>query len=209
MNPSNADERPPRSRVAFQLFALFLLLVVTPAVSWFYLREGLAYRKDHLDQLSRLGPPPVKSWVPDTDARDGTASYEGQVSLVALVKDSILQREADRIFRLLHHQFDDREDVKFYTYLPGSARQHPIPQDTAQWKVFHIPDSMMQSWSALWKAPGAEMAPDLILIDPKGEMRRHMNLDTTVVLKNLVAEMAVLLPPKKVSKPQLKREAEK
>lgn len=209
MIPSNADERPPRSRVAFQLFALFLLLVLTPAVSWFYLREGLAYRKDHLDQLSRLGPPPVSSWVPDADARDGTDSYEGQVSLVALAKDSVLQREADRIFRLLHHQFDDREDVKFYTYLPGSAGQHPIPQDSIQWKVFHIPDSLMRSWSALWKAPGAERAPDLILIDPKGEMRRHINLDTTVVLKNLVAEMAVLLPPKKVNKPQLKREAEK
>jgi len=52
---SDEQQKPSRQRRILTLAALTLVLVVLPAISWFYLRGGLQWRKDAVAELGNFG----------------------------------------------------------------------------------------------------------------------------------------------------------
>ena len=204
-------ERPSRSRGAFQVIFLFLLLVVAPLGSWLYLRTGLSYRKDHLATLTEGSPIPAAAWMTNDGIPVSTSTWKDQISLVFFANDSLeLQRQIDQLALVLS-QFDDREDVLFYQV----SDQQPIdqtsyPADTAQWKVLTSISVKADPFRSFCQNIFPTDSEDKVfLVDRRGLLRQSFPIATREELTQLVEVVAILLPPRKLVHPELNRTKER
>ncbi len=204
-------ERPSRSRGAFQVIFLFLLLVVAPLGSWLYLRSGLAYRKDHLKALTDGSAIPAAIWKTNDGVTISTSNWTEQVSLILFADDSLeLKAQIDQLALVLS-QFDDREDVLFYQITDQQpVNQAYYPADTAQWKIL---TTMSVKADPFWSYCQASFPSDskdkIYLIDRRANLRQAFPIATKADLTQLVEVVAILLPPRKLNHPELNRTKER
>jgi len=204
-------ERPSRSRLVFRFLMLFLLLVLTPAVSWYYLSKGLDYRQEHLQHLDHFGQAPEGSWLSSDGVPISKADWQEQLSLICFLSEDPDPASVTPVLSRIHAQFDDREDVVIYqfVYIRDNVAVEPGP-DPLQWLVLPLPLSEWEELRGRWSAMlGKDVSDGVVLVDRKGELRQTFRLKDDAEMKRLVETVAVMLPPKKVDKPQLNREQEK
>lgn len=208
---SKNQGRPSRSRGAFQVIFLFLLLVVAPLGSWLYLRSGLAYRKDHLATLAEGSALPAAAWKTNDGMTVSTSDWQEQVSLVLFADDSLeLQNQIDKMALVLS-QFDDREDVLFYQVTDQQpVNQSSYPVDTAQWKILTTSSVEADPFRSFCQNAFPRDSGDRIfLIDRRANLRQAFPIATKDDLTQLVEVVAILLPPRKLVRPELNRTKER
>ncbi|MCP3930049.1 MAG: hypothetical protein GY705_13225 [Bacteroidetes bacterium] len=101
-----------------QAIALFLLLVVLPGGSWFYLRSGLNYHLDSLEALQDFGKPAEASIVAQNGEPFSSDWLLEKISLIGRWEPEMESTFPEVLLRLkkLQRQFDERKDVLFLLY---------------------------------------------------------------------------------------------
>ncbi len=155
--------------------ALFLLLVVVPFGSWYYLKSGLDYRKQ---ALSELLPKDSISL-----SQDSLSIFHGNTTILVLGQDT----SSFQVIRTIGKQF---EKVPYFQciFLDSTAADHgftPLPSGYAA--------------EALKKYRQA-----YLLIDTSATIRNVYNASKQDVQK-LIAHTAIVLPREKESDIELKR----
>lgn len=207
-------------RKTLQFVALFLLLVVFPLGSWYYLKMGLKYRRENLQELQDLGKQPLPA-VPDVFL--GTPlpsdSLQGRWVVTGFVDLSLNSQAASFATKLesLHEQFDERKEVFFLTYVQADSSQllgwlqnYKFFKDQTQCR-FAIGNAQQVEAAALALGLPKEWSGNtwMTLADEKQTLRRRYNIDQEEELKSLVKHIAILIPTITRDSPMLKREKEK
>lgn len=206
-----ASERPSRTRLAFQVFMLLLLLVITPAISWVYLRKGLDYRQEHLAVLDRMGPVRPGTWTNALGEPVSTETWKEQLTLVYLSGKDLPMDQRLPLLHRIESQFSDRPDVVLVHFMDQIDWERlEGGRDTPDWQVVPLGSEdlalLRQGWT---KDLGREAGDRIILIDRHGQVRAMFDPASAAEVRSLVEVTAVMLPPKKVDRPTVQRESEK
>ena len=207
---AESGQRSSRRGLVIQIILLALLLLVTPYVSWRYLSEGLEYRKSNLQGLSDLGSFPKLHWMSLEGDTLKSSDWTDHLGLVALSESPGLASDLEDPLARIREQFQDRPDVGIYHFVPALGQQDSLVKsfpvgltslDSAQFASLQgflvgLPDFTSAS-------------QPVILVDRAGRVRKVFDVSKHSDLQYLARVVAILLPPKKVEKPVLKREVEK
>lgn len=192
-----------------QLFLLSLLLLVTPYVSWRYLSDGLQYRKDNLQGLSDLGQLPNISWLSVEGDTVRTDDWQDHIALIVLSDSPGTAAACDGPLLRIREQFQDRGDVGIYHFrnagmldsVAGTYPEGMVELDSTSYQAIVVFTRGLPDYRKASQA--------LILVDRHHRVRKVFDISKHSDLQYLARVVAILLPPKKVEKPVLKREAEK
>lgn len=116
---------------------LFLILIILPAGSWYYLTTGYNYHKVLVNELKEdFGNVADYSATQANGQSFDFKSIEGNTAVVHFMGENAVQNDYlwGRIEKL-HEQFDDRNDIKFVSHIANNAGETFLSKDTAQWKV--------------------------------------------------------------------------
>ena len=207
----SSSARPPRTRVVVQYLFLFALLVAAPVISWLYLRTGLDYRKEHLAKLSDYGEvAPMRLLTADQE-EVFTGDWNGVMHVITIASTTGNYQQQVKALEPIHSQFDDQPNIKFWSILTDSLSVPAPSPDTAQWRLVTGPKEPVQALSDRLKGLAGEMSAEeqLFFVDQRRTIRLITPIADRDSVVNLVETMAVLIPPRKLSKPELKRESEK
>jgi hypothetical protein len=190
---------------------LTLLLVVTPYASWYYLTKGLDYRKAQLALLEDFGTIPPGNWSALNGDPVDTKLWSDQLSLISIATNVEQGKQELEEIQRLHTQFQDRTDVRFYCFIPEEMQTNLSLSDVdSSLVIIGLPSvnliRLSDQWSGIIKK---ETDHQVILVDRLLQVRQAFSTQSEKSLKDLVQVIAVLLPPKKVERPNLVREAEK
>lgn len=206
----NPENNSSRKGLIIQLILLGLLLVVTPFVSWRYLSEGLEYRKSNLEELSDLGVFPSIFWVSSDGDTMRTESLKDQLALVAVSSDTESALQLEEPLLRVRDQFQDRPDVRILHFKPvensdsissGGFPEQTIGLDSSCLSQVQLFSQSIQEYS--------QVSLPVLLVDRVNKVRRVFDVSRPEELQSLARIVAIMLPPKKVDKPVLKREEEK
>ncbi len=207
------------------LIGTIVLLLVFPAISWFYLKSGKDWRLNQLRTLEDMGPVPELSWADLNGAPLSRERFEGKMLIAGLLPsgDPATLETFGRRLGDLHEQFDDREDVLFPVYITN-----PPPEDSTLAgfagrfgindpdQVIFIPvpsDSIVFLVEKAWKFPlnGLDpgKSPFLALADSKGMIRRFFDIRNDREAGQLAEITAMILPAKKERELIFRRERER
>ncbi|MDX2071506.1 MAG: hypothetical protein SFV55_23960 [Haliscomenobacter sp.] len=195
-----------------QTTALFLMLLVMPALSWYYLKKGERYQVEMRAELKDYGKLPKFS-LPKLLENDSLSSADLQNTVIIAKELDVqeLEQDEDLIFALssLHTQFDDRYDVLFllHTTVQDSGKVGAFLRknqlaDPEQVLITSSTPELIQSYSF----PKASMAA---IIDTTGTIRRYYNYRDGNELRRLTEHVTVLMHRDKKNDPYLNREKEK
>jgi hypothetical protein len=192
--------------------ALFLMLVVMPALSWYYLKKGENYQVEMRAQLKDYGKLP-KFFLPkllDSDSLLST-DLQNNVIIAKELEAQELEQDEDLLFALnsLHTQFDDRYDVIFllHTTVQDSGKVGAFLRknklaDPEQVLITSGTPELIQAYAF----PKAGMAA---IIDTTGTIRRYYNYRDGNELRRLTEHVTVLMHRDRKNDPYLNREKEK
>lgn len=207
----------------FQIIALFLLVVVVPAGSWYYLKTGLDYRIATLNEIQDLGlvaPFSVKNTSGSTiSERD----LEGNVVIVSFLSTQHPELRSIYGKRLnsLRDQFHDRNRVKLVLHDLGNAEE-----DGTALNQFAEAYELDNKPSVLLLSGGDELAkknyqlpldgggklidnPYVVLVDTALTIKNYYDIREEAEVKKLVEHLIYILPPDPKKDIYLKRETEK
>lgn len=183
-----------------QIFILSLFFVVAPLISWYYLRKGLGYRVEAIQELAHIGkvaPGTLVSLFGDTLR---TTDMQGRLSVAQLLdmSDPAAVKEVGNHLQELHNQFDARQDVLFLIHLQGFvdvaqvsafAREYDLDDPN---QVFFFSATGAQRMYFIPKPdPGTATAA---LVDTATEVRKFYNTRDGAQLTRLTEHLALLLP---------------
>ncbi len=219
MTEQTKRQLKPKDKI--QILALTAILVVFPAVSWYWLSRGLDYRKTAKAELKDLGPLPDMTWRNYTGKTLSKADLEGSFVIAGVydLAQPELSGHFGREFSRLHDQFDDRKDVLFLsvvgqdsTLIPAFLKQYEL-SDTTQCYFFPTMEDAMKSLAETgFRMPQSDGAtsPYIAFADTSSVIRNYYDVRDNAQLKRMVQHISLLLPMSK-SRDELrfKREAEK
>ena len=195
--------------------ALFLLLVLFPAGSWFYLQRGLNYRLAALEELKDLGRLPADlAYVNQSGSIIDTAFLQGKVLIAGVLSGDRQQDQpiVDRL-RKLHEQFDQRDDVLFLSHLPEREPAALLAEaealgirDTAQWMLLATPEGQLESLRAAYHLQNLN---EVCLIDTTLMVRKVYRTSENADMGRLVEHIALIMPFVAERELIFKREKEK
>ncbi len=214
-------KKPLRPRDKIQIAALTAILVVFPAVSWYWLSQGLDYRKTAKAELKDLGPLPDFTWRNYTGKTLNKADLKGAFVITGIydLAQPELSGHFGREFSRLHDQFDDRKDVLFLsvvgqdsTLLPAFLKEYEL-SDTTQCYFFPTAEEAMKKLAETgFRMPALDGAasPYIAFADTSSVIRSYYDVRDNGQLKRMVQHISLLLPMSK-SRDELRfqREAEK
>lgn len=211
------------SRTIFQFGALIMLLIVFPAVSWYYLNSGLQYRKAAMEELEDYGTFPNAPWTMADGSTISPAFLHGKMILANVLpsSDEELYDEFGQILQRLHHQFDERNELVFLNLVPGDGEQVAVRaerfreayelNDGAQLFFLQVGRDKLEELRGRILQPQEEMSQEamFLLTDTSSTIRRYYDVREDGEIKRLVEHIALLLPIKKDRELIFKRETEK
>ena len=92
---------------------LFLILIILPAGSWYYLTTGYNYHKVLVNELKEdFGTVPNYTAMTADGKLFNSESIKGNTAVVHFIDNNAVQKDYlwDRMAKL-HEQFDDRNDI--------------------------------------------------------------------------------------------------
>jgi len=210
-------------RNILQMLALLLFLVVLPLGSWIYLRNGLDYRLEALEELRDYGsiaPFELPTYKQDTVA---PAILQGKLVVASFLdfSDEALTRRTGEYLNKLHEQFDERPDLLFLQHVlddPGGERiqafelEHRL-NDQDQCLFLVDPSGDMEARVRIAyrfsEAPAAPIPAQLVLADTTLTIRHYYDLRNEAEIKRMVEHIAIILPRVEERDLVFKRETEK
>lgn len=199
----------------FGLIALFLMIVVLPAGSWFYLNDGAKYRISAMEELQSLGQL--------SSAEIGNQNLTGSLVIAGFV--STKEEEATQAYgntiQKLSDQFSDRQRVFFTLFnidgqssLNAYANKFEL-KDNPQVLLLDEPvDQVEKLAKESYKLPleqgmSLDENPYLVLLDTTLTIRNYYDMRELAEMKKLVRHITRILPPSPKKDIILKREKEK
>lgn len=195
-----------------QTTALFLMLILMPAISWYYLKKGEKYQVEMRAQLKDYGKLPGFK-LPQVLSADTvhSADLHNKVVIVKTLDEQELEQSGDLLFALgsLHTQFDERNDVVFLLHsniadsskLGTFLRKNKLA-DPQQILITTANPRVIQAYAF----PKAGMAA---ILDTMGTIRRYYNYRDGNEVRRLTEHVTVLMHRDKKNDPYLNREKEK
>lgn len=210
-----------------QIVGLLFFLVILPGGSWYYLRKGLDYRMSALEELEEIGPMPIFGTIYHNEEALTKAHLEGNIVISSFldVQNNPTKDVFGQLLQKLHHQFDARDDIRFYTYVIGGQsdstgmladfiEKYDL-QDTAQCYFLLADDSLIRQQATegyrlpLTEGQSLENQPIMVYTDGNGMIRAYYDIQIEERQKRLVEHIAMLMPRKKDRELYFKREKEK
>ena len=203
---------------------LLALLVVFPLMSWYYLQQGMDYRKEILNKEEDLGS--IVSFEIDY----GTAEpFHGSVYSDKILVASFFDPTSDGdkalmgpILQKLHKQFEERADLILMNnlktgnelFMQEFMREYSL-LDEEQIYFNLIPPSRWEGYLTAYYQLGEERyatfqaKPFFLLLDLGGRIKRIYDASDSEDIKRMVAHTAMILPIIKERELIFKRETEK
>lgn len=202
------EKKPSLARRIYIAAALFLILIGLPAVSWFYLRGGLNWRKEAVAELSTWGQirPAYIVW-PDGTEED---MLDGKVVVVHIFGENPdLTANNQKILdtcEKLFNQFGENYNFRLAMVTQGgtpefrSYFQKMPSSDHAVW----VWTGALGSWRTIiengyeYYCRAEKKQPDpeyYALADTSGAIRRYYNALDEKQVERMVQHIALLLPP--------------
>lgn len=211
------------SRTIFQFGALIMLLIVFPAVSWYYLNSGLQYRRAAMEELDDYGTFPNAPWTMVDGSTISPGFLHGKMILANVLpaKDEGLYDQFGHTLQKLHHQFDERNELVFLSLVPGDSaqvinraerfRESFDLNDGAQLFFLQVGNNKLEELRSRLLQPQEEISEDamFLLTDTSATIRRYYDVREEADIKRLVEHIALLLPLKKDRELIFRRETEK
>lgn len=180
------------------------LLIIFPAVSWYYLQTGLDHRKktlSELNELGQIGPFQLR------DQSNRIVSQEGLKGKVAVV--NFLPADRDQAKALtgriakVHQSFSREFGIAFLSFIPQDSTRQIIDvakelgiENPEQWSLLSTP---VQEWQRLAEEtfrlpkPGSSVA----LVDSTGMIRNYYDINNNQEMGRLVEQSVLIMPKKK------------
>lgn len=202
------------SRNIFQLLAVVLLLVVLPAGSWYYLKEGFDYRKAAMDDLQprkAIAPFAIPTF---SDSLFNSQTLKGHLTIANFfaLDNEEKSKSYGELFAKMHRQFDKREDVLFLSYVleTDSTSAQKVANYRNQYgledveQCIFVPgsstaggDQVIQDYDLpLTDGIALKDNPYLVLLDDSLQIRNYYDIRSEEDIKLLVAHTAMIMPKK-------------
>jgi len=196
-----------------QTIALLMMLIVMPALSWYYLKKGENYQVKMRAELKDYGKLPSFTLpkLLDTNSINLATDLINKVVIAKVVDANELEPGDDLRFALgsLHTQFDERNDIIFllHTTIKDTARvgafiRQNKMSDPSQVVVTGSDPKLVQSYH--FPKPGM-----MAIVDTLGVIRRYYNYRDGNEVRRLTEHVTVLMHRDKNNDPYLNREKEK
>jgi hypothetical protein len=196
-----------------QTIALLMMLIVMPALSWYYLKKGENYQVKMRAELKDYGKLPsfILPKLLDTNSINLATDLINKVVIAKVVDANELEPGDDLRFALgsLHTQFDERNDIIFllHTTIKDTARvgaflRQNKMSDPSQVVVTGSDPKLVQSYH--FPKPGV-----MAIVDTLGVIRRYYNYRDGNEVRRLTEHVTVLMHRDKNNDPYLNREKEK
>lgn len=196
-----------------QPLVLFAMLIVMPALSWYYLKKGEQYQVKMRAELKDYGKLPSFTLpkLLDTNSINLATDLINKVVIAKVVDANELESGDDLRFALgsLHTQFDERNDIVFllHTAIKDSARvgaflRQNKMSDPTQVVVTGSDSKLVQAYR--FPKPGM-----MAIVDTAGVIRRYYNYRDGNEVRRLTEHVTVLMHRDKSNDPYLNREKEK
>ncbi len=194
-----------------QTASLLLLLAILPIGSWYYLQEGYRYRKALLDDLQQLGQIPDLAVPNAQDSLVRLHDFRGKVLVLGMLKPE--DEASFKVLRSVGQQFAESG----YTHILLMSED---ADQARQWQAQLINTSGETLFTLLsMHTASAQKLPDALpqgmqwgmvaLADTSLTIRRLYHLNQPEDQKRLVEHLAIVIPPKRSPKPEVKRTVEK
>lgn len=159
---------------AYKFLAVTTMLIVFPALSWYYLDTGLEYRKEARQAMLPKGDLneliSSRRFTTDYDLR---ATCDGETSMIICRKDE----KDDKTIQKLFDQFDDAHN--FQLVLLNESGLTPLPEFEAA--NFHVVPSVIN------------FGNEAVLLDNQLRIRSNYTFSNEDI-QELVSHTALLLP---------------
>lgn len=217
------EQKASGIRKVLQALALLLFLVVLPLGSWFYLRNGLDYRLQALEELGDHGviaPFELSTYKRDTlDRKD----LEGKLVVASFLdfSDEAMTRRTGEYLNKLHEQFDERPDVLLLQHVLNPADAGSIQAFELEYRL-DDPDQCfflvgeeddraapVRDMYGLEAAASVPLNAQLVLADTTLTIRRYYDLRNEQEVRRMVEHIAIILPRIEERDLVFKREREK
>ena len=192
-----------------QFAGLFLLLVVLPLGSWFYLQTGLDYRMQAFEELHDIAPLPAFHLQNYNDSLIRMERFEDQLLIGHFFNEESRETYIETLVKL-HDQFDERTDVYFLAFqsdtsaaarssLAGLLAQKGV-KDTAQVFVLSGTNNDLSTLAGQMKLPleerGIELGSNSLLFFADSAMvRGFYDMRQEEELKRLLKHLTLNLHP--------------
>lgn len=205
-----------------QISILLFIIVVSPALSWYYLRSGVAYRKSSLAELKDYGAMSFHDWKLVNHKPISADSLTGRIVIVNIVNPTTsLGTKSTEKMNKLFEQFKDRRDVVLCTFLTdfdslntiAFAQKNNPKRYVNYWFSSTSGENYKQLVEGLKLSQkgdfSASECPYMVYIDMKGIVRNFYDVNDNMQLGRLVEHIAMKLTIDPFDTPEIKRVQEK
>jgi cytochrome oxidase Cu insertion factor (SCO1/SenC/PrrC family) len=215
-------KQPSRTKKIITNIILLFMLVIFPAMSWYYLDKGADFYRGVMNELGDYGT------MPDFNLKNSNGDEITQEKFdkkLTLMNFSSPQQDeiGFQSMKYVYEQFDDNKDVLFASVTMGEIdsvsfgsqilEQGISPDkwsflfgDTAtihnlKTKHFAMSDSLVNIVGDIDRA--------LVLVDTNNVIRNFYHSDDTIQIKRLITTMSLLMPRAEKASIKFSREEEK
>jgi hypothetical protein len=207
---------------AIQFGILLFIVVVSPALSWYYLRSGVDYRKSSLSELKDYGAMNFYDWKIVSHQPITADSLAGNIVIVNIINPTTeLGVKSTEKMNKLFAQFKDRHDVVLATFLTQtdslSAVAYAQKNNPKRYANYWFSTTSGENYAQLIQALklsqkgdfSASECPYFTYIDMKGIVKNFYDVNDNKQLGRLVEHIAMRLTIDPFDTPEIKREQEK
>jgi hypothetical protein len=180
-------------RKLFVPIFVVVLLIVLPAISWYYLKSGLSWRRDAIGELSDYGSVEALQ-IPLVDARDvDLQEFENHLLVFFRVDCSSFDDDVVTI-EAIREQFIKRSDVEIFIFGDCIANYNP---EKSKNEILKKIDCTIQEAACSMLENSffhSEKVNNVAFIDGNLKIRNYYRSSDQLDMKRLVEHMAMMLP---------------
>jgi hypothetical protein len=201
-----------------QLGGLFLLLVVLPIGSWYYLQRGLDYRLEARAELQPLADLPAFELL-NYDSQSIASDAFQDYLLIGHFYSGAPTEAYLQVLNKLYDQYDERKDVFFFNFTPDSIQAVSTEQlknaglrDSSQ--IYFVNGDRVSELLSAIKPPLAERGMELsdnslLFFSDSSVVKGYYDFSQAEELKKLVKHITLNLHPVEEKDIIFEREREK
>ena len=206
-----------------QLGGVFLLLVIFPLVSWYYLRTGLDYRLQAMQELKDFGKLPAFTLANYNDSLITSERFAEGLIVGYFFSEPHEDLYAGKLVKL-HEQFDERDDIFFLAFAPDTtlatrnrmqqfAEANGLVDEEQNFYLQGEPvevERLAKACQMPFEERGMSLTDNSLLFFADSLMvRGFYDIREEENLKRLVKHITLNIPPKKDKELLFEREVEK
>ncbi len=205
-----------------QLAGVFLLLVIFPLGSWYYLRTGLDYRLQAMQEMKDYGKMPGFALYNYNDSLINAERFAEGLVVGYFFSGRHENLYAEKLAKL-HEQFDERDDVFFLAFadtitanrgrMEQFATTHTLVDDEQNFYLLGSPEEvgrLAEGSHIPFEESGMSLSDNSLLFFADSLMVRGVyDMEEEGSMKRLVKHMTLNIPPKKDKELLFEREVEK